>query len=980
MKKILLFLLSLCLCAPAFVAVSADEEQTEYPMDTFGEQLVPVDNISAFEGGFTGYAKSKDVFEGRSAHVLKRTAENETETGFCYYRWGSLLDENGELIPLSSAKYVVVDYYYSSPDAQPALNGSIMKWTQVNICGEKSITDGVSFGVTVSSRNSIVANKWDRLVFPLGEASAEKRAKLTDDIYYLRQIKLYPLASGVDMGQNDVLYVSNVKIQSWDPDVGNIVYDRKIDFFVTEEDAASPEKAVSSMTVKDLEYYTLPEFEGSAPENMEFLSWKSTFDGKTYKPGTALQMRAARDISYVPVFNYVFGFANYDSAYINGYPDGTFLPQNNVTRAEACKIIASLINPEGKVLGTSYFTDISSDAWYYNSVATLEHYGALELWQGTFEPDKKITRGEFVRIIYAIADKNYGSIKLVEITDVTPKDINFDAVNYAVSNGIVTGYEDGTFIADNNITRAETVTVINRFIGRVANGNGESKFSDIADHWAKGQIIASATSSADGTWTSASGEKKFVLEGASAGEYIKSLHTQSKGLNGDAIREGIDIVAEQMKKDILSTKNTQDIYGDVISNNIYYISEKNGDDNNDGKSPETPLKTISALDKKLRFPKKGTAVLFERGGVYRGQVNMLQNCIYGSYGEGEKPIITSSPKNFADPALWKATDVPNVYELVDKLANVGVMAFDHDLTQHGNYDALYGTHRYYGRHISGYANLAKDLEFYPTDDTLYLYCEGGNPGERFKSIEIGPKTTTLGGSGTSVIVDNLNVRFTGAHGIGVNYANNFTVTNCEFAWIGGSQMGPAMNGGGAYGNAVQLYGSCDGYYVKNNWMYQIYDTAVTHQGVDYTMNNIEYSGNLMEYTHWGVECWISKQNKEPESHNYIAKDNVMRMGGYGWGTIVEKRQTSARLYSFTTMQAKNSNLKCENNIIDRCAGYLLDISNNSSEEFDSNIYVQNRYGNLGTLKGKSSSAKMDAASFVHDNLKDDHLVFVLVTE
>ena len=80
------------------------------------------------------------------------------------------------------------------------------------------------------------------------------------------------------------------------------------------------------------------------------------------------------------------------------------------------------------------------------------------------------------------------------------------------------------------------------------------------------------------------------------------------------------------------------------------------------------------------------------------------------------------------------------------------------------------------------------------------------------------------------------------------------------------------------------------------------------------------------------------------------------------------------------MQAKNSNLKCENNIIDRCAGYLLDISKNSSEEFDSNIYVQNRYGNLGTLKGRSSSAKMDAASFVHENLKDDHLVFVLVTE
>ena len=975
MKKLLSIILCACLgvsCVPAILAA----DKVKIPMDTFGEQTVPSENISAFEGGYAGYEKSRDVFEGKSSHVLKRTGTDATENQFCYYRWGTLLDENGEAIPLSGAKYIVVNYYYKSPDETPALLDHKMTWTQVNICGDKDITEGVSFGVSLASRNGMVANQWDQLVFPLGEASAEKRAKLTDDIYYLRQIKLYPLLGDANLGKNDVLYISDVSVQSWDPAVGNILYDRKASFNVSETDTTP----LTVVNVKDLDYYTIPEFTGTTPQNMEFLTWRCEFDNKTYKPGTQLQMRAGQDIYFYPVFNYVFDFAGLETSYINGYEDGSFKPQNNITRAEACKIIASLINPTGKDMGTTSFADVSADAWYYNAVTTLESLGALSIWSGNFEPSTMITRGEFVEIIHAIADRNYGSMRIANISDVKTTDRCFDAVVFAVSNGIVTGYEDGTFKPENNITRAETVTVINRFIGRTPNGTGDSKFSDIADHWAKGQIIASSTAKADGTWTQENAEKKYVLEGTNAGEYISALRTQSSKLSGDAIREGVDVISEQMKKDVLGTKNTQDIYGSLMSGNTYYISEKNGSDDNNGKSPETPLKTLAALEKKLRFPKKGTAILFERGGVYRGHVNMLQSCIYGSYGEGEKPIITASPKNFADPALWKVTEVPNVYELTDKLANVGVMAFNHDLTQHGNYDALYGIPRYHGKHVSGYANLAKDLEFYPTNDTLYLYCEGGNPGERFKSIEIGPKVTIFGGSGVDVIVDNVNVRFTGAHGINVNYAGNFTVTNSEFAWIGGSQMGSYDSGSGAYGNAVQLYGSCDGYYVKNNWMYQIYDTPVTHQGVDYTMNNIEYSGNLMEYTHWGVECWISKNVKSPESHNYLAKNNVIRNCGYGWGTIVANRQTSARLYSFTTFEAKNSNLKCENNIFDRSAGYLIDVSQNSKEEFDGNIYIQHKYKNLGTLKGKSASASEESAAFIAKNLKDKNLVFVLITE
>jgi len=973
MKKLVSFLMALCLAFPCATAVNAEGEPLMY-----SEQLVPANSISAFEGGFNGYAKSMDVFEGKSSHVLKRTAAEETEKDFCYYRWGELLDSNGERIPLATANYIVVDYYYKSEDAAPALKDAKMRWTQVKVCSE---SEAEGFGVSVLSRNGMVANKWDKLVFPLKETAADTIASLGTDIeYFLHQIKLYPLASGIDMGANDVLYVSNVSVQSWDPAVGKVISDRKARFFASEADAASPEKALATVDTKDLEYFTIPQYTGAVPANMEFLAWNCTFDGKNYKAGAKMQMRAGKDISFVPVFNYVFNFTGYTSAYISGYPDGTFLPQNNVTRAEAAKIIASIVNPTNAVMGECTFADVAADAWYRPYVATLQSLGALEIFGDTFAPETKITRSEFVEIIYAIADKNRTSIKLSNISDISSKDRFYDAVMYAVSAGIIAGYDDGTFRPANNITRAETVTIINRYIGRIPNGTGASKFSDIADHWGKDQIIASATTAADGTWTAKTERKQYVLTGSNAEEYIKALHSQAAGLDGDAIRAGIDTVAEQMKKDIIGTPNTEHFYKDKMTGFTYYVSEKNGNDENNGRSPETAFKTINGLNAKLRFPKKGTSVLFERGGVYRGQVNMLQGCIYGSYGEGEKPVITTSAKNYADPSLWKETDAPNVYELVDKVQNAGIIVFDHKISDHGNYDALYGKNRFYGKHISGYSNLGEDLEFFPTDDTVYLYSANGNPGSRFTSIEIGPKVNVLAGSGTDVTVDNLSIRYTGEHGLGVTYGKNLVVTNCEFAWIGGSQMGSYINIPGSFGNAVQIYGSCDGYYVKNNWMYQIYDTAVTHQGVDYTMNNIEYSGNLMEYVHWGIECWITKQNKDPETNNYIAKHNVMRNGGYGWGSIVSNRQSSARLYSFTTVQAKNSNLRSEFNVIDRCAGYLIDVTKNSCEEFDSNIYVQTKGGRLGGLKGKSAVASNNSAKDIIENLKDNNLVFVLVTE
>ncbi len=551
---------------------------------------------------------------------------------------------------------------------------------------------------------------------------------------------------------------------------------------------------------------------------------------------------------------------------------------------------------------------------------------------------------------------------------------------YAMNEGIITGYEDGSFKLLNRITRVEAVTVINRLVGRVYNENAlaATKFSDIDDHWAKGQIIASATSKAENTFVVQSEEKEYILTGTGAEDYLTSLYEQSKNLSGDAIRRGIDTVADRMKKDILSTGNTEEYYGDRMTGQRWYVSEKNGDDANDGKTPQTAVKTLSGLAAKLRFPQKGTSVLFERGGVYRGQTNVTPGMIYGSYGEGEKPILTGSLKNYADPSLWVETDVKNVYKLNEAITNVGIITFDHGLYDYGNYDALYGKNRIYGKDISDYSALHEDLEFYLSPRVLYLRSDHGNPGERFSSIEIGNTVRVFDGAVRGAVFDNLSLRNTGTHAIGLRDSYDITVTNCIFSWLGGSLLGKHGETTTQYGNAIEIYGNCDGYYVKNNWMYQIYDTAVTHQGGDCAMENIEYSGNLMEYCHWGIECWQTKEIGSPTQKNYASRYNVLRNGGYGWGSIVSKRQEQSRLYCFSTVESKNSNMLCEYTVIDRCAGYLLDVDSKSNEKFDRNIYVQNEDMTLGGLKGKGIAAGRDSAHEIKKQLDDENCVFVLI--
>ena len=786
--------------------------------------------------------------------------------------------------------------------------------------------------------------------------------------------------------------------------------------FVSDTATASIDKNAADYVIKMTGGNCEPQFEGSTLKGFLLTdpygipAKTATINGKAESSENGIYQLPAGE-SAVSVVTNVVVEVNKNAKYVAGYENGTFLPQNNMTRAEAITLLTRVITDESNIKGhvKADYTDVAEGAWYESYIGFFQQLGYLDTietdYGATISPTQNITRGEFAELLYMVSSlgNKISTMKLKYFTDVSSDHKYAKAINYAVATGVVNGYEDGTFKPENNITRAEVVTMVNRMLGRTPNGaDGAVSFSDIGTHWAKGQILA-ACNEENVTWTAAVTDGgKYVLTGTRAADYVKGLYDQSATLSGMAIREGVDVIAEQMKKDILGTPNTEEIYGDKMTGQKYYISEKNGNDDNDGKTPETAWKTFAGMSKNIRFPVAGTSILFERGGVYRGTFSVTKGMIYGSYGEGNKPIIMQSKKNYADPALWKETNVPNVWVCTDKFVNVGVMAFDHDVQDYSeaSYNETYGVTM--NKNMFGfqeYSQLCGDLQFYSELNgsvngvgELYLYSKSGNPGTRFKSIEIGERYNIVNGDADDVIIDNISFKFVGGHGMGgAGGCKNRTVTNCIWSWLGGSVLSLDFHGNGQpinYGNAVEIYGGCNGYYVKNNWMYQIYDTAVTHQRSSSTgdciQENIHYSENLMEYVFWAIESYNSPPSAEQLNgkkdtytritRNYLADYNVMRLGGYGWGSIVRHR--TCQLYWCNAI-SENYDCYSNYNILDRAYGYLIGYPTNHKEVPDKNIYIQH-IGQPLRLKASETKFGYDAAIQLAELWGDKNAVVVAI--
>ena len=154
-------------------------------------------------------------------------------------------------------------------------------------------------------------------------------------------------------------------------------------------------------------------------------------------------------------------------AYIMGYPDGKVRPEGEITRAEACTIFFRLLTEQSRdyyFTKTNDYTDVSRSDWFNNAISTLSNAGIVTGYaDGTFRPDQPITRGEMAKIIANFAKLGGATKSFTDLSGHWAKTY----VELAAGNGWIAGYPDGTFGPDKKITRAETVTMINRVLDRV---------------------------------------------------------------------------------------------------------------------------------------------------------------------------------------------------------------------------------------------------------------------------------------------------------------------------------------------------------------------------------------------------------------------------------------------------------------------------------------------------------------------------------
>lgn len=155
--------------------------------------------------------------------------------------------------------------------------------------------------------------------------------------------------------------------------------------------------------------------------------------------------------------------------YMNGY-EGKFRPNDKLTRGEFCSIFNQVYELYDNDCDKE-FSDVAQDAWYYNNVSNMVATGIINGYpDGTFKPDRALTRAEFVAVICNAFKLEEQESKFLDTQSHWAK----NQIVYASQNGWVNGYSDGTFHPDDSISRAEATVIVNRLMDRSASNSSQT--------------------------------------------------------------------------------------------------------------------------------------------------------------------------------------------------------------------------------------------------------------------------------------------------------------------------------------------------------------------------------------------------------------------------------------------------------------------------------------------------------------------------
>ena len=424
----------------------------------------------------------------------------------------------------------------------------------------------------------------------------------------------------------------------------------------------------------------------------------------------------------------------------------------------------------------------------------------------------------------------------------------------------------------------------------------------------------------------------------------------------------------------------------TVSGTKYYVAA-NGDDNNDGKSPETAWGTVAKVSNFKDF-KAGDGVFFKRGDTWRfDHFEMHSGITYSAFGKGKKPLLLASIDG-SGADKWLPTEYPNIYAFAEKIPgdreniedvrDIGNICFDDGRawgikvqeTKEGNrhnIDRVFNGLEHYttttGR-FRGECDLDHNLEYFHNwdTDTLYLYCDLGNPGEVFKSIELAARGhgITVGEwietehhgprkSAENVVIDNLEIHGTGAHCIVGCFFKNTLVQYCVLKWIGGAIQGKYIfdrNYSTRFGDAVECC-FAENHTVRYCYASQVYDCCWTVQwGAPSVMKNIEMYKNVAEFCNTGLEIWQNGGVME----NMDLHDNITRFNGYGFSN--QRGYKDPNFFYGANGLAKESRNNHVRNNINYCSGRFSHLARPTGHDyynFHDNVYIMEEGKMLGGI-------------------------------
>lgn len=177
------------------------------------------------------------------------------------------------------------------------------------------------------------------------------------------------------------------------------------------------------------------------------------------------------------------GAIEFYAPYISGYPDGTFRPENRVSRGEVCAMFSTILRLNTEFPGQQKFNDVTSDYWGYKYVQAMERTGLFSGYEdGSFRPNDTITRAEIAQVFtnyWKMQGITVDGTSMNVIPDVPETYWASTPIHRIYNTGIFTGYLNGAYAPEDDMLRENIVNMINKLIGRPQVNSEAPRFNDV---------------------------------------------------------------------------------------------------------------------------------------------------------------------------------------------------------------------------------------------------------------------------------------------------------------------------------------------------------------------------------------------------------------------------------------------------------------------------------------------------------------------